>query len=139
MDLKRKEHFYGSGWSFPVQFTAGNYQVNTTEFETNVNESIRIILHTHRGERLLNPKFGSGLQQFFFRSMDERLKSEIKEAVRYALLINEPRITVKEVNVFFTDTTNGKVDITIDYIFNDTNTRHNYVFPFHLMEATHLD
>jgi len=133
-----KKHFYGSGWSFPIAFTAGTYQLDLTEYVDNVNQSIKIILQTKKGERYLEPSLGSGLQEFFFRKMDETLKGEIKEKVSYALLINEPRITVQNVEVDFIDMELGQIQILINYLFNDTNTRHNYVFPFHLKEGTSL-
>jgi uncharacterized protein len=133
-----ENHFLGSGWSFPVTFSAGNYQLNLTCYEENVRDSIDIILQTRKGERSMDPQFGSGLQQFFFRKMDETLKGEIGEAVKASLLHNEPRITVKEVQVSFTDLVQGVVTIGITYRYNQTNTRHNYVFPFHLKEGTNL-
>jgi len=132
------DDFKGSGWSFPVAFYVGNYQLGLTRYEQNINDSINVILLTKQGERCMEPQFGSGLQQFFFRKMDETLKGEIADAVRSSLLINEPRILVKEVHVEFADLRTGRVEIMIGYIFNQTNTRHNYVFPFHLKEGTNL-
>lgn len=132
------DHFLGSGWAFPVTFSAGNLQLFVTNNEDNINESIDLILQTKRGERCLQPLFGSGLQQFFFRKMDETLKGEIIDAVKVSLLHNEPRITVKNVSVDYTDIINGLVSITIVYVYNQSNTRHNYVFPFHLKEGTNL-
>ena len=76
---KPENHFLGSGWSFPVTFSMGNYQLNLSAFEDNVNESIDLILQTKNGERCMEPQYGSGLQQFFFRKMDETLKGEIIE------------------------------------------------------------
>lgn len=135
----QNDHFLGSGWAFPVTFSAGNLQLFVTANEDNINESIDLILQTKRGERCLQPLFGSGLQQFFFRKMDEMLKGEIIDAVRVSLLHNEPRITVKNVSVEYTDMMRGLVNITITYMYNQANTRHNYVFPFHLKEGTNLD
>ena len=136
---KQPGSFYGSGWSFPVTFSAGNYQLDLTSYEDNVNDSIDIILQTNKGERCLEPQFGSGLQQFFFRKLDETLKGEMIDAVKNALLINEPRITVTNVDIHFSDPQNGLVSILIAYQYNQTNTRHNYVFPFHLNEGTNLN
>jgi uncharacterized protein len=133
-----ENEFLGSGWSFPVIFSAGNFQLNLTAYETNINESINIILKTRYGERCFEEHFGSGLQEFFFKKMDETLKGEIIDAVTTSLLHNEPRITVEEVNVDFTDPQNGIAEIYISYLYNQTNTRHNYVFPFHLKEGTNL-
>ncbi len=136
-DIPENE-FLGSGWSFPVSFSHGNFQVHTSAYETNINESIEIILRTKKGERCFEEQFGSGLQDFFFKKMDETLKGDIKNAVATSLLHNEPRITVKEVDVDFIDMQNGIAEITIRYMYNQTNTRHNYVFPFHLNEGTNL-
>lgn len=136
---KQESYFLGSGWAFPVTFSAGNYRLDLTRYEANIEDSINIILLTRKGERCLEPQFGSGLQQYFFRKIDETLKGEIIDAVRSALLNNEPRITVNDVSVKFTDLQNGLIEVMIAYVFNQTNTRHNYVFPYHVNEGTNLD
>jgi phage baseplate assembly protein W len=135
---KQKNNYLGSGWSFPVTFSAGNYELNLTSYESNINDSIDIILQTRVGERILESRFGSGLQQFIFRKMDESLKGEIADVVKMSLLHNEPRISVKEVDVDYPDVRNGLITIAITYVYNQTNTRHNYVFPFHVKEGTNL-
>jgi phage baseplate assembly protein W len=135
---KHENNYLGSGWSFPVTFSVGNYELDLTSYESNINDSIDIILQTRVGERILESGFGSGLQQFIFRKMDESLKGEIADTVKTSLLHNEPRITVKDVDVDFPDVRNGVVSIAITYVYNQTNTRHNYVFPFHLKEGTNL-
>lgn len=138
LEKYRKNNFLGSGWSYPVTFSKGNYQLTISEYEVNINESIQSILLTERGARPMEPDFGSGLHQFFFRQMDETLKGDIIDAIEFALLNNEPRITVQKVVVSYPDFQNGTVLISIDYVYNQTNTRHNYVFPFHLNEGTNL-
>jgi phage baseplate assembly protein W len=135
---KHEHSFLGSGWAFPVTFSAGNYQLELNANELNINDSIDIILMTKQGERCFEPLFGSGLQQFFFKKMDETLRGEIEEAIKISLLHNEPRITVNDVRVEY-DLTNAITTVTIIYTYNQTNTRHNYVFPFHVNEGTNLN
>ncbi|SDG65136.1 hypothetical protein SAMN05421827_10931 [Pedobacter terrae] len=135
---KVDHHFLGSGWAFPVTFSVGNHQLNLSAYEENINESIDIILQTRNGERCMEGGFGGGLQQFLFKKMDETLKGEIKEAITYALMYNEPRITVTDVDVQFRDIRGGVVEILLTYMYNQTNTRHNYVFPFYINEGTNL-
>ena len=139
MKSKTYKDFLGSGWSFPITFSGGSNTVKMTKYEANINETIDIILKTNLGERLMDDEFGSGLQRFFFRSMDETLKSEIRETVKSSLLTNEPRITVQNVIVEFSEKNEGLVNIMVEYIFNQVNTRHNYVIPFHLNEGTNLN
>lgn len=138
-EITKLEHtFLGSGWAFPVTFSAGNCLLELSANEQNINDCINIILMTKQGERYFEPLFGSGLQQFFFRKLDETLKGEIVEAIRISLLHNEPRITVVDVKVEFTDLYKGLTEINIIYTYNQTNTRHNYVFPFNVNEGTNL-
>ena len=131
--------FLGSGWAFPVSFSADNHQLNLSANETNINESINVILNTRKGERTLEAEFGSGIQQFMFKKIDSTLKGEIIETIKFALLRYEPRILVQDVRVASTDIVNGTIEILISYIYSKTNTRHNYVFPFYLKEGTNLD
>ncbi|MCH9659506.1 MAG: GPW/gp25 family protein [Bacteroidetes bacterium] len=133
---KRQNHFLGSGWAFPVTFSAGNSLLQVNQYENNINDNIDIILQTHLGDRIMEPSFGAGLHQFMFKKMNATLKGRIVDTVKTTLLLNEPRIKVKEVTVVFTDVQNGIVSVTIAYIFNQTNTRYNYVFPFNIKEKT---
>lgn len=133
-----QKEFLGSGWSFPVKFSSGSYQLQLTKYENNINEMIDLIMQTAFGERPFEPQFGAGLQRFFFKEMRPTLQGEIRDAVKSALLDNEPRIKVKDVIVEFSDLQTGLVEITIQYTYNQTNTRHNYVYPFYIKEGTNL-
>jgi phage baseplate assembly protein W len=132
------KEFLGSGWSFPVTFSAGNSQLQLTKYETNINEMINLIMQTTSGERPFEAQFGSGLQTFFFKEMRPTLQGEIREAIKTALLDNEPRIKVLSVVVAFADLQSGLVEVSINYMYNQTNTRHNYVYPFYIKEGTNL-
>ncbi|MEM6719509.1 MAG: GPW/gp25 family protein [Bacteroidota bacterium] len=133
-----QKEFLGSGWSFPVTFSLENKQLQLTKYESNINDMINLIMQTTFGERPFSPQFGSGLQTFFFKKMSSTLQGEIREAVKTALLNNEPRIKVLAVEVAFVDLQSGLVEVTIDYEYNQTNTRHNYVYPFYIKEGTNL-
>lgn len=137
IDIEQKE-FLGSGWSFPITFSIGNHQLDLTQYENSISDSINVIMKTSLGERPLVPEFGSGLEKFFFQKISSTMKGEIQNTVKNALLQNEPRITVDQVNVEFVDIERGLVEVSIDYEYNKTNTRHNYVYPFHLKEGTNL-
>lgn len=135
---KQENNFLGAGWSFPISFSPATGLVGISQYEENVNDNIKIILHARKGENIMNQSFGSGLQQFMFHKMDETLKGEIIDNVKYNLLMYEPRIKVTKVEVTFEDIQRGIIHIQISYQYNQTNTRHNFVFPFNLKEATNL-
>lgn len=132
------DQFLGQGWQFPPSFSTANKQVVMTESENNINQSIDLILNTQRGERSLSPDFGSNLRSYLFAIQDATLKGEIAQSVKFALLQNEPRILVEEVNVEFKSDPDGLVAVGVIYTIKTTNTRHNHVFPFSILEGTNL-
>jgi phage baseplate assembly protein W len=73
-----------------------------------------------------------------FQRLDATLRGEIVQMVKLTLLNSEPRIVVDSVTVTGA-ALEGTVNIQIGYHVKLTNTRHNYVFPFSLIEATNLD
>jgi phage baseplate assembly protein W len=133
-----ESQFLGQGWKFPPEFSSATQQVVMNESEANINQSINLILQAHRGERSLLPHFGSDLSRFLFRNKDATLKDEIAQSVRQTLLNSEPRIHVDQVEVLFLTASEDMVVISVHYTIRQTNTRHNHVFPFSLLEGTNL-
>ncbi len=130
--------FLGSGWSFPPTFEVGNYRLNMTHKDDNINQSIDIILQTRQGERSMMPLFGSPLHRFLFKKMSASLQSEIIDAVKSALLNDEPRITVDNVALAELGEGQSGLAIQIYYTVKKTNSRHNHVFPFVHNDATNV-
>jgi len=125
--------FLGKGWKFPVQAdTTGNLVLSA--FEEDIRESIRIILLTSKGERVMQPQFGAGLRDYMFASMNAANLGAIQSEVFNALIEWEPRIEVISVEVEADQLDIGKLFINIDYRVRATNTRFNLVFPFYLEE-----
>lgn len=130
-------NFLGRGWQFPPVFTGAIPQVAMTSAEDNINQSIDVVLRTVRGERCLLPYFGSELRSFLFRHPDATLKDEITQSIRLTLLNDEPRIIVESIDITFL-AESATVVVHIDYWVRKTNSRHNHVFPFSLLEGTNL-
>lgn len=127
--------FLGRGWSFPVAADAAG-RVAMSEYEEDVRESIRIILMTAKGERVMRPDFGSGLYDFVFASMSVTVMGSIQAAVKDALVQWEPRVQVLSVDVQSEEGEIGKLNIDVEYRVRATNNRFNFVFPFYLKERT---
>ena len=129
--------FIGKGWCFPPEFDIGSRSVKVVAGETDIQESLEILLSTQAGERPMNPKFGCQLSLLLFEPLNERLKEQIADQIKMAILQFEPRITVEKVELEFIplETT---VLIHILYYVKTTNSRKNMVFPYYLKEGTNL-
>ena len=89
---------FGRGMAFPPR-VGGDGRVAWSEGETNVRESIQVILLTERRERLMLPEFGGGLSGYLFEPNTVTTRRLIKDRILRALEQWEPRISVESVEV----------------------------------------
>ena len=89
---------FGRGMSFPPRVGADG-RVAWSEGETNVRESIRVILMTEQTERLRAPNFGGSLGRFLFEPNTVSTRRSIQDRITKELAQWEPRITVESVKV----------------------------------------
>ncbi|HVG34275.1 MAG TPA: GPW/gp25 family protein [Pyrinomonadaceae bacterium] len=94
----RRQNLFGQGLGFPPRVGA-NGSLAWSEGEDNVRESIRIILLTEPGERLLREEFGCGLRAFLFEPNTVTTRTLIRDRIKKAIARWEPRVTVEEVMV----------------------------------------
>lgn len=125
------KEFLGKGWAFPIRLNAVG-QISLSEYEDDIRESIRIILLTAQGERVMRPDFGSGLHEYVFERMSATVIGTIQATVQNALIKWEPRIQVLGVSVTPAPHEDGTLLIDVDYRVRATNTRFNLVFPFYI-------
>jgi phage baseplate assembly protein W len=126
--------YLGVGWGFPVNVGAGGL-IELAEDEQSVFQAIWIILGTARGERAMRPDFGCGIYDLVFEVNSPATAGKVAQAVREALLLFEPRIDVRDVQV--TPQNGGEVLlISLDYEVRATNNAFNLVYPFYLERST---
>ena len=127
--------FLGVGWAFPVAVAADTGLIELARYEEDIRESIRIILGTAKGERVMRSHFGCGIHDLVFAALTAQLVAEIETTVRDALRTYEARIDVLRVSVDSTQLDQGHLDVVIDYEIRATNQPGNYVYPFYFRES----
>lgn len=129
--------FLGVGWSFPPEFHrhAGALGVKTAAEEADIAESLRILLSTRPGERLMQPSYGCGLQAKMFETINESTVTELRDLIERAVLFFEPRITLERIDVNTEDALQGVLRIQLHYRVRRTNARSNIVYPFYYLEG----
>jgi phage baseplate assembly protein W len=128
------KEFLGRGWKFPVKI-GSECHMAMSEYEEDIKEAIWIILSTAKGERVMRPDFGCGIQDFVFAAINTATLTLIETSVREALTVWEPRVELREVKVITDRIEEGKLIISIDYKVRTTNNRFNLVYPFYLKEG----
>ena len=129
------KRFLGRGWAYPVVFDPFTGTVAAAEYEEDIKQSIRIIIGTGRGERVMRPDFGCGIHDLVFTAIDTTALTRVEETVRDALTKYEARIELLQVRADPAEAVNGKLLVIIDYRVRATNQTGNLVYPFYFREG----
>lgn len=136
MTEARFPSFLGRGWSFPPCFTLGGADVVIVSDEEDIHQSLSLLFSTRQGERLLQETYGCALDLWAFSDLTYALVNELNSAIHDAVLMNEPRIRLVNVDIAPDPLEAAVLLIRLDYIVLSTNSRYNMVFPFYLKEGT---
>ncbi len=126
-----RNSYLGTGWAFPVQANARG-EVALVSGAKDIDQSIRIILGTRPGERVMRPTFGCKAHELLFSERDATTASLLKKYVIDALNFWEPRIQIRSVNVLIDDDMDGALQVDIDYEIKATHDVRSIVYPFFL-------
>lgn len=127
--------FLGQGWDFPPAFGDGGGNVAMVADEADIAASLRVLLATRPGERVMRPDFGCNLDDLLFESLDTTLKTLMADRITTAILYHEPRIEVLTVTLDDSRDLEGVIDIEVAFVIRATNSRRNLVFPFYRTEG----
>jgi hypothetical protein len=127
--------FLGTGWSFPPEFILETGQVAMTSDEADIAASLKILFGTTLGERFLRPKYGLDMQGMLFEPLSTTIQTLVKDRIRIAILIYEPRINLLTLELDITEQNEGRLNLLVEYEVRGTNSRFNLVYPFHPMFA----
>ena len=125
--------FLGVGWAFPPEASASG-DITAAAYETDIQQSVRIILGTAPGERVMRPDFGAGLKTLVFEPLNTTTAALAQYNVERALLQWEPRIDQIKVKVT-AQSSPASLIIDIRYRVRLTNVFYNLVYPFYLTEG----
>jgi phage baseplate assembly protein W len=125
--------FLGQGLRFPLQVVGGRMAVSRGERK--IEESIRFLLGTARGERLMRPALGCGIHDLVFAPGSNATRTRVADAVRETLVLYEPRIDVLDIDAEQPVGTTNLLLIRIAYRIRENNAVTNLVYPFYVTEG----
>ena len=80
-----------------------------------INQNLKMLILTNPGERIMEPDFGVGINQFLFSSFSSDVYSQIDLKIREQISIYMPTVTVKEVNFYSVEPDSNKVSFRLVY------------------------
>jgi len=121
---------YGRGARFPCAIDSSG-GIQESAGQRKIEESIRIILGTQHGERVMRPTFGCNLKRLLFAPNSLQTANLARHHAEDGLRIWEPRIELIDVSVT-NDRVAAALNIVITYRIRATQDEHSLVYPFYL-------
>jgi uncharacterized protein len=122
--------FYGQGIALPVALdpTGG---LRLSSGLANIQQSIRIILGTQYGERVMRPTFGCNLRSLVFAPNNQQTAALARQYVLDGLQAWEPRISIRSVTVT-NAAQSSQLLIDIQYFVKSSLDPQAMIYPFYL-------
>ena len=130
--------FLGTGWSFPPEFVQNGRGVLMTSDEEDIRASLVILFGTIHGERPMHIEYGLDPHELLFDPTSTTTREFLKDRIRTAILIHEPRIRLLSIELGSSDPHGGTFQISLEYEVRGTNSRYNFVYPFYEHDSSEV-
>ena len=124
--------FVGRGFAWPMGVDHRG-AIRLTNGAADLDSSLRLVLITAPGERVMRPDFGCKIHDLVFEPVNANTLGLMAEAVRQALAQWEPRVFVESVEPVPDANDPALVRIHIAYRVRATNDRRNLGHPFYVI------
>jgi phage baseplate assembly protein W len=123
--------FLGVGWKFPILPDASGC-LGYVSGDVNVAQSIKILLMTELGERVMRADFGTQAPRLVFSPGSPQYLRLLEKTVQDATTNWEPRVDLTAVTAEADPANPFKITVSVSYTVRQTNTSTNIVFPFYV-------
>tara|TARA_B110000902_G_scaffold165560_1_gene189041 strand:- start:223 stop:651 length:429 start_codon:yes stop_codon:yes gene_type:complete len=120
---------YAIGISLPIQITNTAF-AQTFQTSEQVKSNIKNLLLTKKGERILQPEFGSGLQELLFEPNVTDFEGKIEDTINSSLEQWLPYVTVDEIDVDASDELrdNNRINVSVKFRIGDNTDLNEVTF-----------
>jgi len=110
---------YAYGITLPIQRgNTGYFNQAFSSFEQ-AKSNLKNLLLTKKGERIMQPNFGTGLHELLFEQLDDTFETKLEDTITKNVNFWLPYISIKQIDVEMTDemkdrnTANMKIEFTV--------------------------
>jgi len=103
------------GLSFPLgRSESGFFQQTQTTLEQ-TSHNIKNLLLTMKGERPMNPEFGSTLYSILFDPIGSDTPMKVEESIKEAVAQWLPHVILNKINVTTSEQTPNQIDVNLEF------------------------
>lgn len=124
---------YAVGLALPIQISNVAFKQNYTEIEQ-LKTNIKNLLLTKRGERLMNPLFGSGVETVLFEPITDEFEDKIQDIITTSVEKYIPNVSIDEINVDMSNENKDRNLVNISLKFRSRNTGNSGLVSFNVQQ-----
>lgn len=124
---------YALGIRIPIQITNIAFTQNFTELDQ-LKSNIKNLLLTKKGERLMNPDFGAGVETVLFEQITDDFEDKIQDLITTAVDRYIPNVTIDEINVDMSNENKDRNYVNISLKFRSRSTGLSDVVSFNVQQ-----
>jgi phage baseplate assembly protein W len=113
---------YAYGLTLPIKRgNTGYFEQAFTSFEQ-TKANLKNLLMTKKGERVMQPEFGTGLDSLLFEPMDSTFETELQDTITETVSYWLPYVNIEEIDIEMTDAMKDQhtANISIQFTVGDT-------------------
>lgn len=123
---EKRSEFYSDFMNSFAKSPVGDQLARVTN-EKSINQALKNIILTNRGERLFQPGIGSDILAMLFENTIESNLTTIEFYIRNAIEINEPRVNLIEINIA---PGTSEHEVIINIVYNTINNSTPVLFTY---------
>lgn len=102
--VKDTEEFdiFAYGITSPTKLGNVMFEQTFTSFDA-AKANLRNLMLTRKGERIMQPEFGTGIHSLLFEQLDDELEAKIEETITESVNFWLPYINIEEIDIKMTD------------------------------------
>lgn len=116
------------GMAFPLRLPGEKGPILACGYEEHIKQSLIALLLTQRGERVMRPEYGSGLNDYLFEGINTTITSLIKYEIETTVKYFEPRVELLDVRVESNAREPGVLRLELSYIINSSGAMDQVAF-----------
>jgi phage baseplate assembly protein W len=124
---------YAVGLALPIQITNVAFKQNYTEIEQ-LKSNIKNLLLTKRGERLMNPLFGAGVETVLFEPITSEFEDKIQTIITKSVDRYITNVDIEEINVDMSNENKDKNLVNISLKFRSRSTGNSGLVSFNVQQ-----
>ena len=121
------------GLKIPIRLGNTGYFEQTFTSIDEAKSNIYNLLLTQKGERIMQPNFGTSIHRLLFNQIDSNIANDLESEIRNAIEVWIPYITLVniEVNISDDNKENNKIEVKLEFgLTRDLNQSEEIVLSF---------